>query len=316
MLIAALLLSAAFPSFGAGLPALARGTQDDSARRIDELVKQLGADEFAVREKATEELRKIGKPAEGALRKALAGDDPEVRERVRAVLDSMAEKPKAPAPRRALPGFGFRGSSVTVQSVNGDSTYKIAPGDGSSPLTFHKDKAGAVKLEYVDEQGASKTAEAESIPKFLADHKEIAARYGVTEEGIDYGGARVSFKGGLPGLPRGFRVPKFPLPPAFEAEDERGTFRAAGASFEKVTEALRAQLDLPEGQGLVVVQLDEGGAAESAGLRKSDILLEIDGKKVASIRDVRENLKGAKSTAVLRRGKRETPTPTAPRKDF
>ena len=299
-LIAALLLT------------FAAAPQDDTARRIDELVKQLGAEEFAVREKATEELRKIGKPAEEALRKALAGDDPEVRERARAVLDSMAEKPKAPAPKRALPGPGFRGSSVTVQSVNGDSTYKIAPGDGSAPLTFLKDKAGSVKLEYVDAQGASKTAEAESIAKFLADHKELAAAHGITEEGIDYGGARVSFKGGLPGIPRAFRVPKFPLPPAFEEE----TLRAAGATFEPPAEALRAQLDLPEGQGLVVVKVDEGGAAESAGLRKNDLLLEIDGKKVASIRDIRENLRGAKTSAVIRKGKRETLTPTAPRKDF
>lgn len=289
-------------------------TQEDPTRKIDELVRQLGAEEFAVREKATEELKRIGKPAEEALRKALAGDDPEVRERARAVLDSMAPKAQAPAPRRGAPGLrGFNGGSVTVQSINGDSTYRIAPGDGSAPITFRKDKAGAVKLEYVDAQGASKSAEAESIAKFLADHKEIAAAYGITEEGIDYGGARVLFKGGLPVLPRAFRVPKFPLPPVFEEEE---TLRAAGATFEPPAEALRTQLDLPEGHGLVVVKVDEGGAAESAGLRKSDILLEIDGKKVASIRDVRENLKGAKSSAVLRRGKRETLTPTAPRKDF
>ncbi len=61
---------------------------------------------------------------------------------------------------------------------------------------------------------------------------------------------------------------------------------------------------------------DEGGAAEAAGLRKSDILLELDGKKVASIQDVKENLKGAKSATVIRKGKRESVAPAAPRKDF
>ena len=297
-LIAALLLSAAT-------------VQDDPAKRIDELIRQLGSDEFAVREKATEELRKIGKPAEEALRKALAADDPEVRERVRAVLDALSpvEKPKAQAPRRGLPGLrGLNGSSVTVQSVNGDSTYKVAPGDGSPALTFHKDKAGAVKLEYADEQGAAKSAEAESIEKFVKDHKELAGKYGITEEGIDYGGTRVSFKGGLP-FPRGFRVPAIP-----RAEEEG--LRAAGALFEKVAEALRTQLDLPEGEGLVVTKVDEGGTAESAGLRKNDILLEVDGKKIASVREVRENLKDAASATVLRKGKRETLPRAAPKKDF
>jgi len=288
--------------------------QDEAAKKIDELIRQLGSEEFAVREKATEELKKIGKPAEEALKKALAADDPEVRERVRAVLDALSppEKPRAQAPRRGLPGFrGFNGSSVTVQSVNGDSTYKVTPGDGSPALTFHKDRAGAVKLEYTDEQGASKTAEAESIEKFVKDHAELAGRYGITEEGINYGGTRVSFKGGLPGIPfpRGLRVPPFP------GLEEQG-LRAAGATFEPVSEALRAQLDLPEGEGLVVTKVDEEGATGSAGLRKSDILLEIDGKKVVSVREVRENLKGATSATVLRKGKREVLSRAAPKKDF
>ena len=37
--------------------------QDDPAGRLDELVRQLGAEDFAVSENASEQLRKIGKPA-------------------------------------------------------------------------------------------------------------------------------------------------------------------------------------------------------------------------------------------------------------
>jgi S1-C subfamily serine protease len=69
---------------------------------------------------------------------------------------------------------------------------------------------------------------------------------------------------------------------------------------------------LAAGVGLVVIRVDPGGAAEAAGLQKSDILLEIDGRKVSSIQDVRESLKGAKSAAVLRKGSRATLT----KKDF
>ena len=298
--------------------------QDDPAGKIEELIRRLGAEEFPVRERATEELKKIGKPAEEALKKALADDDPEVRERARAVLDSFApaEKPKAAAPGgRAPPGAPFFrgriGGSVSVQSVNGDTTYTFVPGDGTAPFTFHKDKAGAVKLEYTDDKGASKTVEAESIEKFLKDHQDLAGTYGITEDGINYGGTRVSFKGGLQGIPfpRGFRLPKVPLPPALE-EEERKTFRAAGATFEKAGESLRAQLDLPEGQGLVALRVDEGSAAEAAGLRKNDILLELDGRKVASIKDVKEALQGAASGVVLRKGKREPLAPAPPKKNY
>jgi hypothetical protein len=310
-LIAALLLS---------LTPLGQDTPGEPAKRIDDLIKQLGADEFSVREKATEELKRIGRPAREALEKAAEKNgDPEVRERARAALDQMAEKPRAEAPRRAAPGMpglrGLGGSSVTVQSINGDTTYRITPGDGSPAITFHKDKAGAVKVDYTDEKGESKSAEAGSIEKFLKDQPELAGRFGITEDGIEYGGTRVSFKGGLPGFafPRGPNRGRFILPPAFDGEEG---FRAEGATFEKVSEALRAQLELPEGQGLVVTKVEEGGAAHSAGLRKSDILLEIDGTKVASVRELRETLRGAKSALVLRKGRRETLTPSTPKKNF
>lgn len=307
-LIAALLLSAA-------------SLQDDTARKIDDLIRQLGSDEFSVREKASEELKKIGKPAEEALRKAAeTTDDPEVRERARGVLESMAPKPKAAAPApRGGPGFNFgfnggRGSSVTVQTVNGDSTYRITPGDGSPALTFLKTATGAVTLEYPDEKGETKKAEAESVEKFLKDHKELAEKFGITEDGIAYGGARVGFKGGafqalpLP-LPRGFARPRMVVP-APEPE------RAAGAVLEKPDDSLRAQLDLPEGQGLVVARVDDGSAAEAAGLRKNDVLLEVDGKKITTLRDAKDALQKSSSCVVLRKGKRETVGGGAPKKDF
>jgi len=311
LLLSALLLS---------LVPLAQDNPGEQAQRIDLLIRQLGADEFSTREKATEELKRIGRPAAEALAKAAEkNEDPEVRERARAVLESMSEKPKAQTPRRALPGTpglrGPSGSSVTVQSINGDSTYRITPGDGSAAITFHKDQAGTVKLDYTDEKGEPRSAEAESVVKFVKDHPELSGKFGITEEGIDYGGTRVSFKGGLQGFafPRGANRGRFILPPALEDGEN---LRAEGATFEKVSEALRAQLDLPEGQGLVVTKVDEGGAAQAAGLRKSDILLEIDGRKVSSVRELRDILRGAKSATVLRRGQRETLTPSTPKKDF
>src|SRR2546425_213609 len=138
----ALLSGFAAPSFDSRLPALAQDKQDDQARKIDELIRQLGADEFAVREKASEELKKIGK-------------------------------------------------------------------------------------------GAAQTAEAESIAKFVADHQELAEKFGITEDGIAYGGSRVSFNGGLQGIPLPPRVFAWPVP-----EERQRDLRCDGARFEKVSEEL------------------------------------------------------------------------------
>jgi hypothetical protein len=296
--------------------------QDDPGARIQELIRQLGADDYATREKATQELRKLGKPAEEALRKAASSsDDPEVRERSRGLLEALAEggKPKSEGkrePERGIPApppFGFRGlaggpgSSVQIQTVNGDSTYRITPGDGSPALTFRRTQAGPVKLEYPDEKGEAKTASSDSLEKFLEEHKDLAKQFGITEEGIEYSGARVSFKGGLRALraPRAFRIPS-PVPPAKEEEPER-------PELSEATDALRAQLALPAGQGVVVNRVPAGSPGEALGLRRNDILLEVSGRPVGDPERARELLRSAPSALVLRKGER---IPLAAKKDF
>lgn len=274
---------------------------------VDDLVKKLGSEDYAEREKATEALRAKGKDAEEALRKAQASEDPEVRSRSKALLEELNK----PAPGRRAPvrppfqgpfGQGFRGSSVSVTTINGDSTYSITPGDGSPALTFRRAAAGAVALE-VD----GKTVEAPTLAAFLKEQAALAGKYGISEEGIEYAGARVSFKGGLPNPP-GFRFNfgrKGPWP--FE---EPAAPEAKRADFEPTSDALREQLALPEGQGVVVAR---DGAA--AGLKQHDVLLEIDGKAVGSVAAARKAAAGATSFTVLRKGKRET-IAVAPKKDF
>jgi len=271
--------------------------------RIDELVKKLGAADFAEREKAAEELRKAGKDAEGALRKAAESEDPEVRTRARGLLEEL----EGPKPKRAPrpgppPGFqGFRGSSVQVQTVNGDSTYVITPGDGAPTLTFRKKGEGAVKLEFVDAKGKPVQAEADSVPAFLKDHKELAERFGITEEGIDYAGARVPFKGGLfermpPRNPPPFerRPPPRPMPPGNEE-------RPPGPDFEPASEALRAQLGLAEGNGVTAMR--EGALP---GLKRFDVIVELDGKPVGDPGELRRRHTPTSVLTVIRKGERVT----------
>jgi hypothetical protein len=284
--------------------------------RIDELVKKLGSEDFAEREKAAAELRGIGKPAEEALRKAAESEDPEVKRRARGLLDELAgRKPEDPGrgPRRGPPpGFqGFRGSSVQVQTVNGASTYVITPGDGAPALTFRKKVEGAVKLEFTDEKGKPRAFEAATLEAFLKDQKELAERFGITEEGIAYAGARVSFKGGLldrvlpPRPPFERRPPPRPLPP----EEGERPLPPPGPDFEPASEALRAQLGLPEGRGVTVLR---DGALP--GLQRFDVVLEVDGKPVGEPPELRRLFKPGSALTLLRKGEKKTLS--GDRKDF
>lgn len=287
--------------------------------RIQDLIRKLGSDDYATREQATEDLQKIGKPARQALQKAAEeSDDPEVRQRAQALLD---EKPRGekPTPRPLPPPApgrqGFRGSAVSVTTINGDSTYSIRPFDDTPPLTFHKAAAGMVKMDYKDEKGDPQSAESATLEAFLKDHAELAQKFGITENGIDYAGSRVLFKGqampdfgfrpfNAPGAPR-----RVPPPPAPRREEPAPV---AGAVLEPVDEAVRSQLDLPEGQGVVVTQVIPGGVAEGLGLKRSDILLDVDGRAVVSPESVKGLTRDSKVT-LLRKGKRET---LGGRKDF
>ena len=83
-----------------------------------------------------------------------------------------------------------------------------------------------------------------------------------------------------------------------------------GASFAPASDSLRAQLDLPKDQGLVVNSVVHQGPAEEAGLLQNDILLTLADKPVAGPEDLVKALKAAGETPaplkVLRVGKAVT----------
>jgi beta-lactamase regulating signal transducer with metallopeptidase domain len=85
-----------------------------------------------------------------------------------------------------------------------------------------------------------------------------------------------------------------------------------GVRVEKPGDTLVDQLDLPAGEGLVVVEVAADSAAAAAGLKPHDILLEFDGKPVpadapAFVKMVQEVKGGVPVEAtVLRKGRRET----------
>jgi hypothetical protein len=296
------------------LASLAAVAQDD----VEKWVKDLGSESFDVREKATAKLKEIGAPAAEALRKAAKeSPDAEVRQRAEELLQAIAKPAPKPADKKrpvVPPGPGLRGASVQVQSVNGDTTWTISPAEGA-PFTFRKTAGGAVQLDYTDGEGKEQTAKADSLEAFLKAQKDLAASFGITKEGIEFGGTKIDFDGNAGRMFRIMRAVPFKKEGDEDEEDEMDqlfrqfridvpAMKAAGASFEPVTEVLRSQLEIGEGQGLVVKSVGEDSAASRAGLKKHDVVLEIDGAKVAAAKSVKELLKKDSKVLVLRGGKR------------
>jgi membrane-associated protease RseP (regulator of RpoE activity) len=80
-----------------------------------------------------------------------------------------------------------------------------------------------------------------------------------------------------------------------------------GANLQPVGDGLRAQLDIPAGQGLVVERLRGDGACAQAGLQQNDILLSLADKPLGAVGDLIKQLKAAGDSLaplkILRGGK-------------
>jgi hypothetical protein len=83
-----------------------------------------------------------------------------------------------------------------------------------------------------------------------------------------------------------------------------------GATLKPVGDALRTQLSLPAGNGLLVASLIADGPSAQAGLKQNDILLQIADKPLAAADDLTRQLKAAGDAPVslqlLRAGKPHT----------
>jgi HEAT repeat protein len=78
------------------LMAWAAAASADPPSEIERLIQQLGSPKFAEREAASKRLQEIGAPAIGALQKASASADPEVRWRAQDLLGGMKRAGSAP----------------------------------------------------------------------------------------------------------------------------------------------------------------------------------------------------------------------------
>ena len=70
----------------------------------------------------------------------------------------------------------------------------------------------------------------------------------------------------------------------------------AGLNVIELTREISRQLGLPKDEkGVVVVRVDSGSSVEDAGMRKGDVIQEIDRKKITGLDDYTRNVAGVHS---------------------
>ncbi len=67
-----------------------------------------------------------------------------------------------------------------------------------------------------------------------------------------------------------------------------------GLTVQRVTPQIAESLGLEKAEGVVVTAVEGGSAAEEAGLRRGDVILEVDRKPVRTIQDYRKAVGGIK----------------------
>ncbi len=73
-----------------------------------------------------------------------------------------------------------------------------------------------------------------------------------------------------------------------------------GVTVEKVPADLASKLGLKEGKGLLIQQVNPDGPGAAMGLRKGDIVLEVDGKIISSPADFTKQVEESKKSGVIR----------------
>ena len=91
------------------------------------------------------------------------------------------------------------------------------------------------------------------------------------------------------------------------AETEEGDqFGSLGMTVQEITPELAEYFQLDETEGLVVSEVEQYGPAAEAGLRRGDIILEVNQRPVTSLKDYRKALEkkkaGESSLFWVRRG--------------
>jgi hypothetical protein len=170
LLVPALVLGLGF----GGLLTLSTSAADDKGdpATIDKLIKQLSSDVFAEREKAGQELERIGAPALEALRKAAQSEEADLKKRAEEILAKVEKKVESArilAPKRVHLKYKDTPLTEAVADFNKQSGYTIVLHDPEGKLKERKVTldTGDVTFWQALDQFCQKAGLAEAKPEDL-----------------------------------------------------------------------------------------------------------------------------------------------------
>lgn len=194
---------------------------------------------------------------------------------------------------------------------------KNQPRPTSRGMTFQLSPEGKVELTIRESRGAgepeTRTYRADSIEDFKKRYPEIAREYRVdhflaSPEGPSWKGWDETFD-----LDR-FWDERFGT--AFSPWMNLWPFerparqRPFGIQIGSIGEAMASQLDLREGEGLLVREVADGSPAAKAGLRKHDVVVKFNATPVGDALEFRKQLRDQREKGfeleIVRQGKRQT----------
>ncbi|WP_372367025.1 hypothetical protein [Candidatus Uabimicrobium sp. HlEnr_7] len=228
---------------------------DISEQEIHEWIKKLGSNEFKVREQATEKLVEIGEQGLSFLREAENHSDPEVSWRATQIIKRIVKKqPKKTKPSKTKPfakEFEYKGPGFRFKfRFSGNVDDLLQNGDWPKFLERRKFKL-IPKDFFEDVEGFQRQWEG-----FFSDNDEDLKRMRKRWQGL---------------FPQGRRQ-----------HNKRTKAFIFGLKLQKIDEAIRTQLQLKKNQGILVKEVSSQGRFSNIGLKKWDLILEVNGEYVTS----------------------------------
>jgi len=153
---------------------------DELKARIDKLIKDLGANEWDVREKASKELSGIGRPSLDALKEAARSKDPEVAQRAADLAAGIADDKATLEQLRDMGATGLLALQERLATERKAVTGK-AGAAGEADLAGRKDEAEKLRAEAKQAQAnvAALVKLAALLAQSVPGSGPVSARYGV-----------------------------------------------------------------------------------------------------------------------------------------
>lgn len=292
--------------------------------RVKILIDQLGDDNFQVRQKATDELRKFGPSALPALRQATKSRDPEVSTRAESLVKELEGADRQPVqppaedddPFADFPGMqgiiiGPRGMRQQVQVRGAGQIRHVTLRENNRTVTLRENPEGIrITVTEPDATGRLQTREfkARNAEQLKKESPEGFTWYERLNNVAQIGVMRFRPRPGHLGPmrdPRGIekmlRDQRMNLPDVFAPDVIQPAAGKFGIRVQESDPALVAQL----GGGVVVSDVQPGSRADKLGLRSFDLIQKINDRKIDSV-DAAEGLLVAKppvSVELIRAGK-------------